>query len=325
MKSYPVFIMLKVWVNAAAQNFNSIGIAFGSLMAFSSYNRFDNRMLRDTLIISLTNAVTCILAGICVFGTLGNLAYEQNKTVDEVVSSGPGLVFVAYPAALSKMPFSQVWAVVFFAMLLCLGIDSQFATVEVVITTIKDAYGSWIRRYFKRHEVLVLVVCLISFLFGLPNVMQGGIYFFTLIDYYTAAISLMYIAFFEVVAIVWVYGANRLARNVRDMTGDLPNIYCRACWLVAAPCLIMAIWIFSLADYEAPTNNKGQNQFPTWSIGMGWGIASLSLLAIPVLAIVAVVSTKGDTGDTFVQVFKKKCLIGLDLIFLLLTEIKGCI
>jgi len=82
MKSQLVFIMLKVWVNAAAQNFNSIGIAFGSLMAFSSYNRFDNRRLRDTLIISLTDAVTCILAGICVFGTLGNLAYEQNKTVD---------------------------------------------------------------------------------------------------------------------------------------------------------------------------------------------------------------------------------------------------
>jgi solute carrier family 6 GABA transporter-like protein 6/8/11/12/13 len=79
------------------------------------------------------------------------------------------------------------------------------------------------------------------------------------------------------------------------MTGDLPNIYFRACWLVAAPCLIMAIWIFSLADYEAPTYNKGQYQFPTWSIGMGWGISSLSLLAIPILAIAAVVNAKGDT------------------------------
>lgn len=44
--------------------------------------------MRDTLIISLTDAITCILAGICVFGTLGNLAYEQGKSVDDVVSSG---------------------------------------------------------------------------------------------------------------------------------------------------------------------------------------------------------------------------------------------
>lgn len=97
------------------------------------------------------------------------------------------------------------------------------------------------------------------------------------------------------VGIVWVYGANRLARNVRDMTGSLPNWYIRACWLVAAPCLIMAIWIFSLADYEAPTYNNGQYVFPSWSIGMGWAISSLSLLAIPVLAISGVVGAKGDT------------------------------
>lgn len=79
---------MKVWVNAAAQNFNSIGIAFGSMIAFSSYSRFDNRIIRDTLTITLVDGCTCIMAGICVFGTLGNLAYEQNKTVDEVVSSG---------------------------------------------------------------------------------------------------------------------------------------------------------------------------------------------------------------------------------------------
>ncbi len=37
---------LQVWVNAAAQNFNSIGIAFGSMITFSSYNKRDNRLFR---------------------------------------------------------------------------------------------------------------------------------------------------------------------------------------------------------------------------------------------------------------------------------------
>ena len=49
--------------------------------------------------------------------------------------------------------------------------------------------------------------------------MQGGIYSFTLVDFFSATISLMFIALFEVVAVVWCYGAERLANNVEDMTG----------------------------------------------------------------------------------------------------------
>ena len=48
----------------------------------------------------------------------------------------------------------------------------QFATLEVVITTLQDAYGKWIKTYLKRHEVLVLIMCLVSFVLGLPHVMQ---------------------------------------------------------------------------------------------------------------------------------------------------------
>lgn len=81
-------------------------------------------------------------------------------------------MFVAYPAALAKMPLPQLWSFIFFAMLLCLGIDSQFATVEVIITSMKDAYGRWIRKHLKRYEVLVLIVVIVSFICGLPNVMQ---------------------------------------------------------------------------------------------------------------------------------------------------------
>jgi SNF family Na+-dependent transporter len=45
--------------------------------------------------------------------------------VDDIVTDGPGLVFVVFPHALSKMPLPQLWSVVFFGMLILLGIDSQ--------------------------------------------------------------------------------------------------------------------------------------------------------------------------------------------------------
>jgi solute carrier family 6 amino acid transporter-like protein 5/7/9/14 len=38
-----------------------------------------------------------------------------------VVTDGPGLVFVTFPHALSQMPVPQLWAIIFFTMLVVLG------------------------------------------------------------------------------------------------------------------------------------------------------------------------------------------------------------
>ena len=54
------------------------------------------------------------------------------------VSKGPGLAFIVFTEALLYMPGAPFWAVLFFIMLLLLGLDSQFAAMEGIITVIRD-------------------------------------------------------------------------------------------------------------------------------------------------------------------------------------------
>lgn len=95
------------WVNAASQIFNSIGIAFGSMIMFASYNRFDNNFLHDTLAVSLINAVTSLIVGIFTFATIGNIAFEQNTSVKDVIAD-------------SKYHFTRYCSFIFNQKVICL-------------------------------------------------------------------------------------------------------------------------------------------------------------------------------------------------------------
>nr|XP_057925838.1 sodium- and chloride-dependent GABA transporter 1 [Doryrhamphus excisus] len=283
---------VKVWVKAAAQVFNSLGIAFGSMISMASYNKSNNNIVRDALIVSLTNSFTSILAGFVIFSAIGYMAHIHNLPVDNISTDGPGLVFVVYPEVLTTMPAFQLWAPLFFFMLLCLGLDSQFATVEVALTFIKDEFGPQVLRFLKREELLALVVCIVSFLLGLPHVTKGGIYVFQLLDHYTAVVSLMFLAFFEVIAVCWFFGVPRICCMIERMLGKSVNLYFRICWFLLCPLLVLCILASSIIQYTPV--QYGSYKYPLWAEWVGWGVSLISLIWIPIGAIHEICNNKGS-------------------------------
>ena len=106
---------------------------------FGSYNKFKHKVHITATVISSLDFITSIIASVLVFAILGAQSKETGIELDKLVEGGQGLAFIAYPDALSKLPVPQLFTVMFFFMLFLLGIDSEFALLETVLTCVYDS------------------------------------------------------------------------------------------------------------------------------------------------------------------------------------------
>ncbi|KAA8593589.1 hypothetical protein FQN60_009705 [Etheostoma spectabile] len=118
--------------------------------------------------------------------------------------------------------------------------------------------------------------------------LQGGMYVFQLFDYYAASgVCLLWVAFFECIAVAWVYGVDNFYDALEDMLGYRPNRWMKWSWSYITPLLCMGCFIFSLVKYKPLTYNKVY-EYPDWAIGIGWTLALSSMICIPMVRIKAV-------------------------------------
>ncbi|RWS06865.1 solute carrier family 6: member 5-like protein, partial [Dinothrombium tinctorium] len=195
---------IEVWRDAAIQVFYSFGIAGGGMLTYASYNKFNENVVKHSVLIGLCDMLTSLFAGFVVFAMVGFMAHTLNKNVADVVQGGIGLAFIAIPDGLSQMPASVFWCVSYFFMLFLLGIDSQFAAIETIITFIFDTLRSSKNKLSK--PIIVIITGTSMFICGLSLCTKNGIYVLELLDTYSAGFPYLLIALMETIIISYIYG-----------------------------------------------------------------------------------------------------------------------
>ncbi|KAL5020081.1 hypothetical protein ScPMuIL_002973 [Solemya velum] len=277
---------LEVWRDAAVQIFFSLSPCWGGLITLASYNKFHNNCLKDAVLVSVLDCLTSIFAGLVIFSIVGYMAEELQEPIETVAREGAGLAFILYPELVTKLPISQLWSMLFFAMLVTLGIGTQIATVTTMTTTLSD-YFPHVWRRGNRQSYLLVGISVFCYLIGLSFCTEGGMYVLQLFDNYAATYSLLVIGLVECLALAWVYGADNFLTDIECMLGKKPHCIWKLSWCFIAPLALLVILIFTFTNFK-PTQ-YGSYLFPAWADWIGLGITLISILAIPFTAIVKII------------------------------------
>uniref|UniRef100_A0A8C6VB69 Transporter n=1 Tax=Neogobius melanostomus TaxID=47308 RepID=A0A8C6VB69_9GOBI len=215
---------------------------------------------------------------------------------------GTGLAFIVFTEAITKMPLSPLWSVLFFIMLFCLGLSSMFGNIEGILVPLQDL------KVFPKtwpKEAVTGVTCLVCCLVGLLFIQGSGNYWLSLFDTYGSSIPLLVIAFCEMFSVVYIYGIDRFNDDIKFMIGHKPNFLWQISWRFISPAIIFSILVFYFVTkvseklhYKAwdPESVKAVSEkvYPAWSYVIIFILAGIPCIAIPLVAVVKYCKTRNQ-------------------------------
>ncbi|XP_045552409.1 sodium-dependent neutral amino acid transporter SLC6A17 [Salmo salar] len=373
----------QVWREAATQVFFALGLGFGGVIAFSSYNKRDNNCHFDAALVSIINFITSILATLVVFAVLGFKANIMNekcvvenaekilgylksgvlslelipphvnfshlsaldyqemygviKTVredsfdqlgldpcileDELNKAvqGTGLAFIAFTEAMTHFPASPFWSVMFFFMLINLGLGSMIGTMTGITTPVLDAFPKI------RKEFLCVGCCIVAFFCGLLFVQRSGNYFVTMFDDYSAGLPLTVVVILENISVAWIYGTKRFMQDLEDMLGFRPYSFYFYMWKYVSPACLTVLIIATViemavspAGYNAWVEELASEKFlsyPPWALGVAYSLIIAAMLPLPCVFIARHFNLLSDGSNKLSVSYRKgmtKDLSGLE-------------
>ena len=169
------------------------------------------------------------------FVNVSTIKLKLDQTLTSDAPSGTGLIFIAVADAVSDLPGSYILSVIFFFMVILLGLGSMIGTAEGVVTPIFDALRSKGYELLKSERVrfetffvfkcilfsynikkplLVAAMSVIMFSAGIVLTTPAGNYWLDIIDTSTGGIPLLIVGLFQFMVVGWGFGGRRWLRKV---------------------------------------------------------------------------------------------------------------
>lgn len=255
----------KVWLAAYGHIFFSLSVGFGIMVTYSSYLKPKTDLTGSGLIVGLANSSFELLAGIGVFAALGFMAFSSGKPVQEVVSGGIGLAFIAFPKIISSLGSgAELFGILFFTSLFVAGVTSMVSILEVPISAMQDKL-----KWSRKKAVIVIggssaVVSI--FLFSSANAIK----LVDIIDHFINNLGIVSGALVSIILVSWF--KRSLMRELEQHINSVSTIKLGRAWeftlTIVTPVVLLSTLLLALSALI----QKGYDTYSAELLGwFGWG------------------------------------------------------
>jgi NSS family neurotransmitter:Na+ symporter len=195
-----------VILKALGQAFFSLSIGMGTLITYGSYLRKNDELGITAISVVAADTLIAVLAGIAIFPAIFAFADVKQFQLAEIIS-GEGLVFIALPNILIKIPGGQFLGAMFFLLLSVAAITSTISMLEVIVAYFSEELG------LTRKKANLLATVSVSVL-GIVSLIFSGVFGF--LNFSTANVLLPLGGLFIVIFVGWFLSKNIVVKELSN-------------------------------------------------------------------------------------------------------------
>lgn len=232
---------------ALGQMFYSLSLAMGVMVTYGSYLSKKEDIVKGIKLAEVFDTVIAFLGGMmilpAVFATAGD--------TPETMNAGPSLLFVTLPRVFHSMKFGDIFAALFFFLVLFAALTSMVSLMEVFIAFLIDKFQ------FGRIKATACV-CLLAFILGIPCSLGFGVWeqvrlfgmnLFDLIDFIANSVLMPLTAIFTCVFVGYFWGVKNIINEV-ELSGEFHHKkYYTIMIRYIVPVSIAFVWVSSVFKF----------------------------------------------------------------------------
>ena len=228
-------------IDALGQAFFSLSLGMGILITYAAYYPHQTNLGRTACTVAGLDLLVAFMMGIIIFPAVMSFGLEGDGL------RGTTLVFVTLPEVFASMPAPQLWAILFFLLLLLAALTSTISISEVSVSFVCDRFGlSRTKACLVVLAPLFILSALCSLSFGsLADIQLFGRNIFDFLDMLATNICLPLASMLTCIYIGWKAPRNLLPDQLTNNGTIRLRVYPVILWIIrlVAPALILLIWL----------------------------------------------------------------------------------